>query len=77
MIWFGWSLCIVALVASSFATQVWHLIITQGVLYGLGFLIIYYPLLNMLNGWFVDRRGLAYGIMYGLNLFSSIESWLM
>lgn len=63
MIWFGWALCVVSLVGSSFATKVWHLIIMQGVLYGIGFLIIYYPLLNMLNGWFVKRRGLAYGVM--------------
>ncbi|PVH75956.1 MFS general substrate transporter [Cadophora sp. DSE1049] len=64
MIWFGWALCVVSLIGSSFSTKVWHLIIMQGVLYGIGFLIIYYPLLNMLNGWFVERRGLAYGIMF-------------
>lgn len=63
MIWGGWLVCILALISSSFATQVWHLIITQGFLYGFGFLIMYYPLLNMLNEWFIQRRGLAYGIL--------------
>ncbi|KAG4423573.1 hypothetical protein IFR04_003255 [Cadophora malorum] len=65
MIWGGWLVCSLALVASSFATQVWHLIVAQGFLYGFGFLIIYYPLLNMLNGWFILRRGLAYGTLFG------------
>jgi hypothetical protein len=63
MIWGGWLLCILALISSSFATQVSHLIITQGFLYGFGFLIMYYPLLNMMNEWFIQRRGLAYGIL--------------
>jgi len=63
MIWGGWFVCILALVGSSFATEVWHLMITQGFLYGFGFLTIYYPLLNMLNEWFIQRRGLAYGIL--------------
>ncbi len=63
MIWGGWLVCILALVGSSFATEVWHLMIAQGFLYGFGFLTMYYPLLNMLNEWFVKRRGLAYGIL--------------
>jgi hypothetical protein len=63
MIWGGWLVCTLALVASSFATEVWHLMIAQGFLYGFGFLTMYYPLLNMLNEWFVKRRGLAYGIL--------------
>ena len=63
MIWFGWLTCIIALIGSSFATKLSHLIITQGLLYGLGFVVIYYPLLSMLNEWFVKRRGLAYGIL--------------
>ncbi|PMD60225.1 MFS general substrate transporter [Hyaloscypha bicolor E] len=65
MIWFGWLTCIIALIGSSFATKLSHLIITQGLLYGLGFVVIYYPLLSMLNEWFVKRRGLAYGILFG------------
>ena len=63
MIWTGWLTCIIALIGSSFATQVWHLIITQGILYGSGYLFIYYPVLNMLNEWFFERRGLAYGVL--------------
>jgi MFS family permease len=56
-------MCILALLASSFATKLWHLLLTQGFLYGVGCVIFYYSVLSMLNEWFVRRRGLAYGLM--------------
>jgi MFS family permease len=64
MIWAGWATCIAGLIAGSFATKAWHLIVTQGVLYGLGFLVLYYALLSMLNEWFNRKRGFAYGILF-------------
>ena len=63
MIWVGWLLCICALIAGSFAKSIGVLILTQGVLYGTGELILYYPMLDMVNDWFVRRRGFAYGIL--------------
>jgi MFS family permease len=63
MICIGWLMCILALLASSFATELWHLLLTQGFLYGFGTVILYYCVLSMLNEWFVRRRGLAYGLM--------------
>jgi MFS family permease len=54
----------ISLIAASFSTQVWHLILTQGFGYGTGFLILYYAVLSMLNEWFIERRGLAYGILF-------------
>jgi MFS family permease len=64
MIWAGWLICLLSLIAASFSTTVWQLILTQGLLYGIGFLILYYAMLSMLNEWFVERRGLAYGILF-------------
>lgn len=32
-------------------------------MYGVGFLIFYYPILGFLNEYWIERRGLAYGIM--------------
>jgi MFS family permease len=64
MVWGGWITCIGSLIAASFATKVWMLIVTQGVAYGIGFLVLYYALLSMLNEWFVRRRGLAYGVLF-------------
>ena len=52
-----------ALALASLATRAWHIVLTQGLLYGLGFLLLYYPLLSLLNEWFVENRGLAYGLL--------------
>jgi predicted MFS family arabinose efflux permease len=41
------------------------LILSQGVAYGLGFLIFYYPILNMVNEYWISRRGMAYGLLCG------------
>lgn len=64
MILVGWPLCIVGLVAGSFANSLGTLILTQGVLYGIGFIIFYYPILSMVDEYWVRRRGMAYGILY-------------
>jgi hypothetical protein len=53
-----------ALAASSFATKVWHLILTQGVLYAIGGGLAYSPTILFVNEWFVRRKGLAFGIMW-------------
>ncbi|RSM10837.1 hypothetical protein CEP52_003322 [Fusarium oligoseptatum] len=63
MITAGWAGCVASLVAASFMKSVNGLIITQGVLYGTSFILLYFPLLIMLNEWFVQRRGVAYGVM--------------
>ncbi|KAK3068029.1 hypothetical protein LTR53_014714 [Teratosphaeriaceae sp. CCFEE 6253] len=62
---FGWVLCLVGLIGASFATNVTHLLLSQGLLYGVGWVICYTPQLFIINEWFVDKRGLAYGILFG------------
>ncbi|KAF4844190.1 MFS transporter asaE [Colletotrichum siamense] len=63
MIVVGWLGCCVSLAVASFMSSVPGLIATQGVLYGFAFTLLYYPVLRMLNEWFVHRRGFAFGIM--------------
>jgi len=80
MIWLGWPLCIIGLVAGSFATTLPALIVTQGIMYSgmskpfpplnyflrsvkVGFVTFYYPIISMVNEWWVTRRGLAWGII--------------
>ncbi|KAI1040100.1 hypothetical protein LB505_011326 [Fusarium chuoi] len=58
-------ICIGGLVAGSFANTLETLILTQGVAYGVGFLILYYPILMMVNEYWVARRGMAYGLLCG------------
>ncbi|KAK8108736.1 hypothetical protein PG984_014537 [Apiospora sp. TS-2023a] len=65
MIWVGWLICIGGLALGSFAPTLEVLILTQGVAYGLGFLIFYYPILSMVNEYWIARRGMAYGILCG------------
>ncbi|KAI0407633.1 major facilitator superfamily transporter [Xylaria palmicola] len=53
-----------ALALSSFAMTTTHLILSQGILYGLGGGIAYCPCIMYLDEWFVKKKGLAYGIMW-------------
>lgn len=64
MLWAGWLLCPLGLVAASFATRVWHLQLFQGIVYGAAWVIYWSPLLVMVNEWWVNRRGLAYGLWF-------------
>lgn len=56
-------LCLAGLVAGSFARSLGTLIFTQGVMYGTGFVIFYYPILSMVNEFWITRRGMAYGLL--------------
>ncbi|KAB8293952.1 hypothetical protein EYC80_009424 [Monilinia laxa] len=60
----GLVIVLVALVAASFATEMWHLIVTQGVLYAVGGSLLYSPTMFYLDQWFVKRKGLALGVMW-------------
>jgi MFS family permease len=63
MIYIGWPLCLLGLVAGSFAKTLGGLVVTQGVAYGLGFTVAYYPVLAFVNEYWVRRRGFAYGVL--------------
>lgn len=69
---FGWLLCVLGLVGASFATKVWQLLLFQGLIYGIGWVVCYTPFLFMLNGWFIKKRGLAYGILFGASGVSGL-----
>ncbi|CZR52230.1 related to monocarboxylate transporter 2 [Phialocephala subalpina] len=60
----GLAIAVMALIASSFATKVWLLILTQGVLYAIGGSLLYSPTMFYLDEWFVRKKGLAFGIMW-------------
>ncbi|KAG0040250.1 hypothetical protein BGZ82_004254 [Podila clonocystis] len=52
----------ISLVLASFSTKIWHLYMTQGVLFGIGASMIYYPGVAVPSQYFNRRRGLAMGI---------------
>lgn len=62
-IWVGWALCIIALGTGSLTSQLGGLIATQGLMYGLGFVILYWPIMNMVNEWWIVRKGFAFGLI--------------
>ncbi|KAI0330843.1 MFS general substrate transporter [Cubamyces sp. BRFM 1775] len=62
--WLGLVLYFAALFCSSFATQVWQLILLQGVGVGFGGGLLYMPVIKLLPEWFSERRGLAGGIIF-------------
>ena len=60
----GLVIACVGIVSSSFATRVWHLLLTQGILYAVGACMLYYPVLLFIDEWFVQRKGLAFGVCW-------------
>jgi len=52
------------LALSSFSTSAAHLVATQGVLYAVGGSVAYSPCIVYMDEWFVQKKGLAYGIMW-------------
>jgi len=62
--WVGLALSTLSLFLSSFVSQIWALILLQGVGFGIGGGMLYMPVIVLLNEWFVQRRGLAGGIIF-------------
>lgn len=60
----GAGLTCLSFLLSSFSTEVWHLVITQGVLAALGCALIYSPATLSLGEWFkTSNRAFAYGVV--------------
>ena len=53
-----------SLIFSSFATQIWHLIVSQGVLCAIGSGLLFSPTTLYLDEWFISRKGMAYGTIW-------------
>ncbi|KAJ5779164.1 hypothetical protein N7457_006884 [Penicillium paradoxum] len=60
----GLAIAVIGVLSSSFATNVWQLIITQGIIYPVGACMLYYPVLLFIDEWFIRRKGLAFGICW-------------
>jgi MFS family permease len=48
---------------ASLSTQVWHLLLTQGLLFGLGSSLLYFPILSAAPEYFNTHRGSAMGFI--------------
>jgi len=61
LVLFGSAVWVVGVVLGSYAQAVWHSILTQGVMTGLGASFIYWPSLAVVPAWFIKYRGSAMG----------------
>jgi MFS family permease len=50
------------LISASFATQIWHLFLTQGFIFGTGMGLLFTPCAGIIPQWFTTRRSLANGL---------------
>ncbi|ORZ08106.1 major facilitator superfamily domain-containing protein [Absidia repens] len=50
------------LILASFATQLWHIYLAQGLLYGIGATFVFSPSIGLPSQWFDKRRAFATGI---------------
>ncbi|KAJ5151330.1 uncharacterized protein N7482_010582 [Penicillium canariense] len=71
-----------SLALSSFATNVTHLILSQGIGFGIGGCFAYTPSILFMSEWFVKKKGLAFGIVWagsGISgvIFPLTIEWLL
>lgn len=52
-----------ALISGSFCNSSAMLLLTQGILYGLGGVILYFPAMYLIDEWFIARKGLAISVV--------------
>lgn len=60
---FGSLLMTLSLTLASFSTKIVHLLLTQGLLFGIGSSLLYYPLLSAAPEYFNSHRGAAMGFI--------------
>ncbi|KAI8974417.1 major facilitator superfamily domain-containing protein [Pilobolus umbonatus] len=49
-------------ILASFATELWHVYLSQGILFGLGASFVFCPSITLPSQWFTKRRALATGL---------------
>ena len=60
----GLAIMVSGLVIASFCNSVGGLLATQGVMYAIGGVVLYFPAMYVIDEWFVARKGLAFGIVW-------------
>ncbi|KZO99340.1 MFS general substrate transporter [Calocera viscosa TUFC12733] len=82
ILWTSLAVAVGSLILSSFATQIWQLILLQGVVLGTFSGVLYAPALLWVPEWFVAKRSLASGLIFcgsgvGGGLFPVIVGFLL
>jgi MFS family permease len=67
-----------SLVLSASSTEVWHLIVTQGILCGLGSALLYSPTMLFVDEWWLRRKSYAYGVSYSAkNIVGTVTPFII
>lgn len=78
LLWIGFFLSVTGVFSSAFCTSLGPLIVTQGVIFGLGVMFFQPSAIFILNTWFVKRRGLANSLVWcGSDLSALIWTFLV
>ncbi|TRM63897.1 MFS general substrate transporter [Schizophyllum amplum] len=64
LLWIGTMLCFASMFGASYAQTATQLLALQGVLYAFGGSVVYVVTISYMSQWFLDRRGLANGVMF-------------
>jgi hypothetical protein len=73
----GAGISVASLVLPAFATEVWQLVITQGILQALGSTLLYSSTTIFVDEWFLRRKDFAYGVMLSAKSIVGVGSPLM
>lgn len=71
-IWSGSVICFASLLGASFTTRVPMIVGLQGAVFALGGSLAYGPVISFMSEWFVQRRGLANGIIVAGDYFGGV-----
>lgn len=63
-----------SLTASAFVDTIAGLVVTQGALYSVGCGLLFCPISHYMNEWFVERKGMALGVMWAGKSATGISS---
>ncbi|KAK5118294.1 hypothetical protein LTR62_002807 [Meristemomyces frigidus] len=73
----GLGVVVAGLVAASYCNSTSGLLATQGVLFAVGGLFLYFPAFSVIDQWFVARKGLAFGVVWtGTGVSGAIVPWV-
>ncbi|KAI0775424.1 MFS general substrate transporter [Irpex lacteus] len=62
--WTGTAICSGSLILASFTHKITLLVVFQGVLYAIGGSLVYAPVISYMSEWFVNKRGMANGLIF-------------
>lgn len=60
----GLTMMLSGLLIASYTNSPMVILWSQGVMYGLGALLVYFPAMFLIDEWFVERKGFAFGISW-------------